>query len=87
MGRNPQRNNQIPKKGKTAYSILDALADKKILVKAFQLPIINRELLNTPLKKNTDLSELFVLTKHDLKNRIEGILMPMIMTAEENINS
>ena len=73
--------------GKTAFSILDALADKKILVKAFQLPIINRELLNSPLKKNTDLNELFVLTKHDLKNRIEGILMPMIMTEEENINS
>src|SRR5690554_6781034 len=63
----------------TSLSIKDALAGgKEILIKAFQLPIINRQLLNTALKEKTDLSELFESTKLDLKNKIKGILVPLI---------
>lgn len=65
--------------GKTEFTIKDALADdKEILIKAFQLPIINRELLKASLKEKTDLSELFVSTKSDLKNKIEKILVPIM---------
>ena len=65
--------------GETEFTIKDALADdKEIIIKAFQLPIINHELLNAPLQKRTDLSELFKQTRHDLKNKIEGILVPMM---------
>lgn len=63
----------------TSLTIKDALAvDKEILINAFQLPIINRELLSKPLKEKTDLSELFEPTKQDLKDKIKGILMPLI---------
>lgn len=63
----------------TSLTIKDALAgDKEILINAFQLPIINRELLSKPLKEKTDLSELFESTKQDLKDKIKGILMPLI---------
>ena len=59
----------------TSLTIKDALAGgKEILIKAFQLPIINRQLLNTALKEKTDLSELFESTKLDLKNKIKGFL-------------
>lgn len=62
-----------------SLTIKDALADdKEISIKAFQLPIINRELLSTSLNEKADLSELFESTKQDLKNRIEEIFMPMI---------
>jgi 5-methylcytosine-specific restriction enzyme subunit McrC len=61
----------------TELTIKDALADgKEILIRAFQLPIINRELLETDLKTNTDLSELFESTKLELINKIEKILVP-----------
>ena len=61
------------------FIIKDALADdKEILIKAFQLPIINRLLLNSPLQKKTNLSELFKLTRQKLKNKIERILVPII---------
>lgn len=63
----------------TSLTIKDALAgDKEILINAFQLPIINRELLSKPLKEKTDLSELFEPTKQDLKDKIKGILIPLI---------
>ncbi|HLW10157.1 MAG TPA: hypothetical protein VKX35_07135, partial [Fermentimonas sp.] len=65
--------------GETSLTIKDALADnKEISIKAFQLPIINRELLFSPLKEKTDLSELFKSTKEVLKNKIEGVLVPLI---------
>jgi len=58
-------------------TIKDALADgKEIFVRAFQLPIINRELLESDLETKTDLSELFESTKHELRNKLEKILMP-----------
>lgn len=63
----------------TEMTIKDALADgKEISIRAFQLPIINRELLETSLEANTDLSELFESTKKDLKNKLEKILLPVI---------
>lgn len=61
----------------TELTIKDALADgKEISIRAFQLPIINRELLETDLKTNTDLSELFESTRQELINKIEKILVP-----------
>ena len=70
--------------GATALTIKDALAgDKEILIKAFQLPIINRALLSSPLKQRTDLSELFQSTRQDLKCRIEEILVPLIVDEVE----
>ena len=58
-------------------TIKDALADgKEISIKAFQLPVINRELLETDLMPETDLSELFESTRQDLINKIEKILLP-----------
>jgi 5-methylcytosine-specific restriction enzyme subunit McrC len=61
----------------TELTIKDALADgKEISIRAFQLPIINRELLETGLETNTDLSELFESTRQELINKIEKILEP-----------
>jgi len=61
----------------TMLTIKDALANgKEISIRAFQLPIINRELLNTELITNTDLSELFESTRQELINKIENILVP-----------
>jgi 5-methylcytosine-specific restriction enzyme subunit McrC len=61
----------------TELTIKDALADgKEISIKAFQLPIINRELLVTSLETNTDLSVLFESTRQELINKIEKILVP-----------
>jgi 5-methylcytosine-specific restriction enzyme subunit McrC len=61
----------------TELTIKDALADgKEISVRAYQLPIINRELLDTDLVPNTDLKELFETTREELINKIENILVP-----------
>lgn len=60
----------------TELTIKDALADgKEISIRAFQLPIINRELLETDLETKTDLSELFESTRQELINKIEKILV------------
>lgn len=57
-------------------TIKDALADgKEISIRAFQLPIINRELLKADLVTKTDLSELFESTRQELVNKIEEILV------------
>jgi 5-methylcytosine-specific restriction enzyme subunit McrC len=62
---------------KTELSIKDALADgKEIFVRVFQLPIINRELLESVLETKTDLNELFETTRQELINKIEEILLP-----------
>lgn len=59
----------------TELTIKDALAkDKKISVKAFQLPIINRELLSAELEAKTDLNDLFEATKVELKTKIKMVL-------------
>lgn len=61
----------------TELTIKDALADgKEISIRAFQLPIINRELLENDLETNTDLSILFESTRQELINKIEKILVP-----------
>ena len=59
----------------TELVIKDALAEgKEITIKAFQLPIINRALLDANLVAETNLNELFKLTKQKLKRKIEKIL-------------
>ena len=61
----------------TELTIKDALAaGKEISIRAFQLPIINRALLETDLEAKTDLSELFESTRLELINKIEKILVP-----------
>src|SRR5690554_164122 len=56
-------------------TIKDALADgKEISIKAFQLPIINRELLGKDLVSRISLNELFEETKEKLKERLEEVL-------------
>ncbi len=63
----------------TELTIKDALADgKEISIRAFQLPIINRALLETDLEAKTDLSELFESTRQELINKIEKILVPTL---------
>lgn len=67
----------------TELIIKDELADGKgISIKAFQLPIMNRELLGKDLVTKTDLSELFESTREDLKYRIENILSPKMDMAD-----
>ena len=57
--------------------IKDALADgKEVSIKAFQLPIINKELINTPLKLNKDLRGMFESTRLELINRLYEIILP-----------
>jgi 5-methylcytosine-specific restriction enzyme subunit McrC len=59
----------------TELTIKDALAqDKEISIKAFQLPIINRELLSAELETNADLNDLFETTKEELKTKIKMVL-------------
>ena len=66
----------------TELTIKDALADgKEISIRAFQLTIINRALLETDLEAKTDLSELFESTRQELINKIEKILVPTIYIA------
>lgn len=71
---NTVRNDQ---ERETELTIKDALADgKEIAISAFQLPIINRQLLEIDLEAKTDLSELFESTRQELINRLEKILAP-----------
>lgn len=63
----------------TELTIKDTLAtDKEISIKAFQLPIINRKLLDIELISKTDLSEIFESTRQELINKLNQILMPII---------
>lgn len=63
----------------TELMIKDSLAgDKEIIIKAFQLPIINRELMTNDLISTKDLKDLFEATKIGLKNRIRNIITPII---------
>lgn len=67
----------------TELTIKDALADgKEISIRAFQLPIINNELLETDLESKTDLSELFESTRQELINKIEKILVPITKSSD-----
>lgn len=61
----------------TEFTIKDALAGgKEILIRAFQLPIINRSLLKKELAIKTDLKDLFESTRRELMEKIEKILAP-----------
>ena len=61
----------------TELIIKDAIADgKEISIRAFQLPIINRELLENELVTKTNLSVLFESTRQELINKLEKILAP-----------
>jgi 5-methylcytosine-specific restriction enzyme subunit McrC len=65
----------------TDFTIKDLLADgKEISIKAFQLPVINRAILGNELEVKTDLRELFDTTRLDLKNKLEKILTPALMS-------
>jgi 5-methylcytosine-specific restriction enzyme subunit McrC len=62
---------------KTELTIKDALASgKEILIRVFQLPIINKELLEKELSNRTVLNELFETTRQELINKIQQILVP-----------
>ena len=66
----------------TELTIKDSLADgKEISIRAFQLPIINKALLETDLEVKTDLRNLFETTKQELINKIEKILLPTMNVA------
>jgi 5-methylcytosine-specific restriction enzyme subunit McrC len=63
----------------TELTIKDALAGgKEILISAFQLPIINRDLLDKELATKSELKDLFESTKSELKNKLEKILLPTL---------
>jgi len=48
--------------------------NKEVSVNAFQLPIINRELLTTEPEVKTDLNNLFEMTREELKTKIKMAL-------------
>ncbi|WP_133263373.1 hypothetical protein [Pedobacter changchengzhani] len=59
--------------------VKDSLAnDTEIYIKAFQLPIINKGLLNQELESKVALKELFEPTRALLKQKIEQILLPTV---------
>jgi len=61
----------------TNLSIKDALADgTEILIRAYQLPIINKELFEAEFVYKNQLSELFEPTRQKLIKKIEKILLP-----------
>lgn len=54
--------------------IKDRLAnEKEILIKMYQLPIMNRDLIGKPVDQHVYLSDLFTSTKEQLKARLEEI--------------
>jgi len=56
--------------------IKDTLANNKVIsIKAFQLPIIHKELLKHGLNTNTDLKEIFETTRIELIEKLEEILL------------
>ncbi len=67
------KNNQ---EDSTEIFIKDTLANnKEISIKAFQLPIMNKELIKKELNTKTELSELFEFTRIQLKEKIEKLLL------------
>jgi 5-methylcytosine-specific restriction enzyme subunit McrC len=57
--------------------IKDELADgREINVRAYQLPIINRDLFNSTKNAEIELTKKFYETKIKLIERLKGILMP-----------
>ena len=69
---NTLKQNQV---GNTQMIIKDALANgKEITIKAFQLPIINREIFEEEYNPRLKLSELFGKVRLTLINKLELIL-------------
>ena len=59
----------------TEFVIKDTHAnDKEIMIKAFQLPIINRELFDQKLDPTKTLKEIFEPTKEELKHKLLSIM-------------
>jgi len=59
----------------TELIIKDTLAgDKEINVKVFQLPVLNKEILNLDIDRNKDLNELFEDSKRGLAERIGRVV-------------
>lgn len=59
--------------------ILDELANgRKITIETHELPIINHDLLQTPLKPLSSLNEIFEESKVLLIERLESILLPYL---------
>jgi len=66
-------------KGQSELIIKDTLAKgKEVSIKALQLPILNKELLDTPLRLNIDLKSTFEPTRLYLIERLNEILIPKI---------
>jgi len=64
--------------------IKDELAGgKEVRIKAFQLPILNTEVLNQELRKNVELNQLFEKTKNDLKERIVEVIPKYLSVCSE----
>jgi len=60
----------------TEFSIIDKLAGgKKINIKAFQLPVLNKEVLYQELEKNIDLNNMFEKTKNELRDKIKEVIL------------
>ena len=68
---NTIKNNQ---ETKTQLKIHDSLANKEIVINAYQLPIINHKLLHLDLNKNKPLNTLFESTKEDLSKKLKQII-------------
>ena len=61
------------------FIIQDMLAnDREIVIKVFQLPILNNDLIFKPLDPRTDLRSMFELTRNNLRERIENIFRPIM---------
>lgn len=63
----------------TEFIIKDTLANgKKISIKAFQVPIINKDLFNSTFQDSRGLKDLFESTKIELINKLKEILNPAL---------
>lgn len=59
----------------TELIIKDTLAgEKEIIIKAFQLPFLNKEIMKLDLYKNKTLNELFENTKNELISKLKKII-------------
>lgn len=58
------------------FQVTDSFAYKDIHIKAFQIPNINRKLLQKDIVANQDFNELFKSTKVNLKNHLNKIFFP-----------
>ena len=64
------------KEGVFELDIADELADENIVIKAFQVPIINYGVMNNQEKSSDTLEQMFESTKIQLIERITNICIP-----------